>query len=579
VPPRFSQRSDVRPGLTLVELLLFIAIVSIMAASVVSFSLMSKRVEGQGEILAEVEQNGNLVVQELMRQIEQADTVIEPTPGSSSHTLILARYDTAQGPTGYSAFQTHRGRLRVIEDAGALALLTTRDVEVQDLIFLHYGNPSGEGSTGVSFAFRVAAKKKRWARSSDEVDRVFRGSASVFPSSCTTDGDCAGADVCCSGTCRRNCLTPLCSSDAECSGSEVCCLTDLPVGTVECAGESACKCDVVADCPQGPSCDAVTCDFTIPTCEQSSPYKCMEVTVGKCASCSDCPDGWLDRAVGEECDDGNDANDDACTNLCKIAVCGDSVMRIGLEECDDGNLASGDGCSQSCMYETLGTCGDGTPDVGEECDTGVSNSATDIDACRPNCRSAWCGDGVTDTGEECDDGNTLYRDGCSGSCEDENASTECGNGIEEEGEECDDGRRCTSTGDPCFQDTDCLSGTCTAFGGDGCSNACNREDICGDGRLSGSEVCDDGGICTGSSVAAYNDQHCFDIDPYGHHFSGTQRCIATGGTCTPDTRRGCANDCLRICRTRGELCFTDADCNEPDGAGCASCVNGECGPY
>ena len=74
-----------------------------------------------------------------------------------------------------------------------------------------------------------------------------------------------------------------------------------------------------------------------------------------------CGDGVVDP--GEECDDGNLDNQDACTGLCKQARCGDGLLWRGKETCEDGNTASGDGCSPSCHGEprelaagTMTTC-------------------------------------------------------------------------------------------------------------------------------------------------------------------------------------------------------------------------------
>ena len=74
-----------------------------------------------------------------------------------------------------------------------------------------------------------------------------------------------------------------------------------------------------------------------------------------------CGDGILSSS--ETCDDGNDVDEDACTNSCTAAVCGDGVLRadlgagiVGSEVCDDGNDFDGDGCLANCR---VATCGDG----------------------------------------------------------------------------------------------------------------------------------------------------------------------------------------------------------------------------
>lgn len=77
--------------------------------------------------------------------------------------------------------------------------------------------------------------------------------------------------------------------------------------------------------------------------------------------------------------------------------CGDGIVQPdGSEQCDDGNVAAGDGCSDCRLEDCRG---------GESCDS--------------------CGDGVIQDGELCDDGNTVGGDGCTSQCGIE-AGFECG---------------------------------------------------------------------------------------------------------------------------------------------------------
>ena len=50
----------------------------------------------------------------------------------------------------------------------------------------------------------------------------------------------------------------------------------------------------------------------------------------------------------EQCDDGNGSDNDACTNACKSAVCGDGKVQSSVEQCDDGNKVDDDACSNLC---------------------------------------------------------------------------------------------------------------------------------------------------------------------------------------------------------------------------------------
>lgn len=49
----------------------------------------------------------------------------------------------------------------------------------------------------------------------------------------------------------------------------------------------------------------------------------------------------------EECDDGDRDDDDACTG-CRVARCGDGVVRRGIEECDHGGAPDAS-CTESCL--------------------------------------------------------------------------------------------------------------------------------------------------------------------------------------------------------------------------------------
>jgi cysteine-rich repeat protein len=116
-----------------------------------------------------------------------------------------------------------------------------------------------------------------------------------------------------------------------------------------------------------------------------------------------CGDGVVQS--GEDCDDGNDSNADACPTTCKPHRCGDGIARgdlvegvAGFEACDDGNQDSLDGCDTLCER-----CGDGIVGFLEGCDDG--NDVAE-DGCT-NCALPTCGNGRLDEGEACDGQNCL----------------------------------------------------------------------------------------------------------------------------------------------------------------------------
>jgi len=178
----------------------------------------------------------------------------------------------------------------------------------------------------------------------------------------------------------------------------------------------------------------------------------------------------------EECDDGNTNNNDACTNACTMAECGDGFTWLGHEECDNGaSNGNSNACTAACKKAV---CGDGFTWLGhEECDDGASNGNSN--ACTAACQNARCGDGFTWAGhEQCDDGNSTNGDSCENDC----TLPRCGNGIIDpiRGEKCDDGNtnnndscdnncQCGGIGQPC-----CASGPkCVAGTGCAANNLCS----------------------------------------------------------------------------------------------------------
>ncbi|WP_160174542.1 amidohydrolase family protein [Archangium violaceum] len=107
-----------------------------------------------------------------------------------------------------------------------------------------------------------------------------------------------------------------------------------------------------------------------------------------CPSPEECGNGRVEGK--EQCDDGNTANGDGCSNTCTTesaqAVCGNGEQEVG-EACDDGNQVDGDGCQNDCSItrpdqEVLAVCGNGTREISEACDDG---NKTDGDGCESTC--------------------------------------------------------------------------------------------------------------------------------------------------------------------------------------------------
>ncbi|MBU1146090.1 DUF4215 domain-containing protein, partial [Patescibacteria group bacterium] len=144
-------------------------------------------------------------------------------------------------------------------------------------------------------------------------------------------------------------------------------------------------CESDSDCPGGLYCAACSdvggySRIRTSDCLPSGhSLECHWGTWSACTVVGSCGNGTVEG--GEQCDDGNDINTDACVN-CQSSRCGDGFTRAGIESCDSGDAANGtpctapygatcNYCSRSCTLITASgpTCGDGTVSGAEQCDS------------------------------------------------------------------------------------------------------------------------------------------------------------------------------------------------------------------
>lgn len=132
------------------------------------------------------------------------------------------------------------------------------------------------------------------------------------------------------------------------------------------------------------------------------------------------------------------------------AVCGNNILDNG-EECDDGNTVDNDKCSNSCTLNPVCELGEG--DIACESNSDCS-SDSHCDGCKCVLTESSCGNSIQESGEECDDGITGSAT-CTSDCTIIQNDSYCGDGV------CDD----NETNSNCCSDCgSCGGGGTTPFG-------------------------------------------------------------------------------------------------------------------
>lgn len=135
-------------GFTLVELLLYVGITSLLllATSFFLSMLLESRIKNQ--TIAEVEQQGLAVMQAITQATRNADALNSPSLGASAVSLSINTYTAGVNPT---VFDLSGGAIRISEGGGSAVALTNSRVTASSLNFQNLSQSGTPGNIRISF--------------------------------------------------------------------------------------------------------------------------------------------------------------------------------------------------------------------------------------------------------------------------------------------------------------------------------------------------------------------------------------------------------------------------------------------
>ncbi len=181
-----------RTGTTLVELLLFIAILSLVVAIILPVLFMSTENRLLQQTVATVEENGGQMMQNIALRIRQAERVLSPARGATGAVLAL---QTGSGVTNPIIIGIQSGSLVIVRHS-TQQIVSSSQIAVLDFVVRNTSASDTRQSVQVSFKVSRTIRLQQ----PHSYNRVFEGAFNLLPDDVVTGDSCGcSAPACVAG--------------------------------------------------------------------------------------------------------------------------------------------------------------------------------------------------------------------------------------------------------------------------------------------------------------------------------------------------------------------------------------------
>ena len=112
-----------RPGITLIEVLLFVVLMGMMVVTIMPLLFNSTESRQRQDAIALVEQNGAQIIQSITQAVRSAERVISPAQGGTGYILSL---QTSSGATNPTIIALYSGSIVMVQGRARRTLSSER---------------------------------------------------------------------------------------------------------------------------------------------------------------------------------------------------------------------------------------------------------------------------------------------------------------------------------------------------------------------------------------------------------------------------------------------------------------------
>jgi prepilin-type N-terminal cleavage/methylation domain-containing protein len=145
-------------GFTLIEILIYVAIFSMIVGALFAFSFSFDGSRLQSQLMLEVNDQGTSLIRTITQSIRGAVLVDTPMVGAIAETLSINTKNPISNPT---VFFINNEALYVSEGASAQIALTNNKVKITNLVFSNVSRPATPGV--IRIRFTLANKEGKYS--------------------------------------------------------------------------------------------------------------------------------------------------------------------------------------------------------------------------------------------------------------------------------------------------------------------------------------------------------------------------------------------------------------------------------